>query len=56
MANFACLIALVWVGRLSLSHEEVKRAVGLFYGFVLAIPSAQGSFFYLNTDYMIKRK
>jgi len=36
-----------------LSHDEVKRAVGLFYGFVLAIASAPCYFLYLNNEYMI---
>jgi len=36
-----------------LSHDEVKRAVGLFYGFVSAIASAPCSFLYLNNEYLI---
>jgi len=31
------------------SHEEVKRAVGLFIGFVFAIASTACSFLYLKT-------
>jgi len=40
-----------------LSHDEVKRVVGLFYGFVSVIASAPHCFLYLNNEYMIiKRK
>jgi len=39
-----------------LSHDEVKRAVGLFHGFVSAIASAPCSFLYLNNEYLIKIK
>ena len=39
-----------------MSHDEVKRAVGLFYGFVFAIASTPCDFLYLNNEYMIKRK
>jgi len=40
-----------------LSHDEVKRAVGLFHGFVSAIARAPCSFLYLNNEYLIiKRK
>ena len=39
-----------------MSHDEVKRAVGLFYGFVLAIASAPCYFLYLNNEYMIYKK
>ena len=31
------------------SHEDVKRAVGLFIGFVFAVASAACSFLYLKT-------
>ena len=39
-----------------MSHDEVKRAVGLFYGFVSVIASAPYCFLYLNNEYMIKKK
>jgi len=39
-----------------LSHDEVKRAVGLFHGFVSAIASAPCSFLYLNNEYLIIKK
>jgi len=47
------LIACLRVGGICLSHEEVKRAVGLFSGFVSAIASAPCSFLYLNNEYLI---
>jgi len=50
------LIACLWPGGICLSHDEVKRAVGLFYGFVLAIASAPCYFLYLNNQYIIKKK
>ena len=37
------------LGVFDFSHEEVKRAVGLFIGFVFAIASAACSFSYLET-------
>jgi len=52
----SCLIAFLGVGCLCLSHNEVKWAVGFFYGFVFAIASAPCGFLYLNNEYMIKRK
>jgi len=39
-----------------LSHDEVKRGVGLFYGFVFAIASAPCDFLYLNNEYRILKK
>ena len=36
-----------------LSHDEVKRAVGLFYSFVSPIASPSCSFLYLNNKYLI---
>jgi len=38
------------------SHDEVKRAVGLFYGFVSATASAPCSFLCLNNEYLIIKK
>jgi len=52
----SCLIACLWVGGICLSHDEVKRAVGLFCGFVCAIASAPCSFLYLNNEYLIIKK
>jgi len=49
----SCLIACLRVGGICLSDDEVKRAVGLFCGFVSAIASAPCSFLYLNNEYMI---
>jgi len=37
------------LGVFDFSHDEVKRAVGLFIGFVFAIASAACSFLYLKT-------
>ena len=51
-----CLIACLRVGRICLSHDEVKRVVGLLVGFVFAIASAPCDFLYLNNEYMIKKK
>jgi len=48
----SCLISFLRVGGICLSHDEVKRAVGLFYGFVSAIASAPCSFLYLNNEYL----
>jgi len=39
-----------------LSHDELKRPIGLFYGFVSVIASAPYGFLYLNNDHMIKKK
>ena len=39
-----------------MSHEEVKRAVGLFYSFVYVIASAPHGFLYFNNEYMIIKK
>ena len=39
-----------------MSHEEVKRAVGLFYSFVYVIASALHGFLYFNNECMIKKK
>jgi len=36
-----------------LSHEEVKLAIALFFGFVFVIASALYGFLYLNNKYMI---
>ena len=36
-----------------MSHDEVKRVVGLLVGFVFAIASAPCDFLYLNNEYMI---
>jgi len=41
------------VGGTCLSHDEVKRAVGLFYGFVSAIAGTPCSFLYLSNEYLI---
>jgi len=45
--GYVWLLSLGW-GALGLSHEEVKRVVGLFYGFVFIIASALYGFLYLN--------
>jgi len=50
------LIAFLRAGGICLSHDEVKRAVGLFYGFVQVIASAPHPFLYLNNEYMIIKK
>jgi len=52
----SCLISFLRVGGICLSHDEVKRAVGLFDGFVSAIASAPCSFLYLNNEYLIRKK
>ena len=52
----SCLIACLRVGGICLSHDEVKRAVGFFCGFVFAIASAPCDFLYLNNEYMILKK
>ena len=49
----SCLLVFLQVGGICLSHEEVKRAIGLFCGFVSAIASAPWSFLYLNNEYLI---
>ena len=46
----SCLIAFVRVVGIGLSHDEVKRAVGLFHSFVSAIASAPCCFLYLTTN------
>jgi len=38
------------------SNDELKRALGLFHGFVSAIASAPCSFLYLNNEYLIIKK
>ena len=43
-------------GGICLSHDEVKRALGLFHGFVSAIASAPCSFLSLNNEYLKNRK
>jgi len=53
MLRWSCLIALIWVGGFSLSYNEVKQAIGLFYGFVYVIASAPHRFLYLNNEDMI---
>jgi len=50
-----CLIACLRAGGICLSHDEVKRAVGLFYGFVWVIASAPHRFLYLNNEYYDKK-
>jgi len=52
----SCLIAFLGVEGICLSHDEVRRAVGLFHGFVSAIASAPCSFLYLNNEYLIITK
>ena len=48
--EFSSLFACIWAGGFGLSHEEVKRAAGLFYSFVFAIASAPCGFLYLITN------
>jgi len=51
------LIAVVRVRGFGLSHNKVKRAVGLFIGFVFAIASAPCGFLYLKQRiHDLKRK
>jgi len=52
----SCLISFLRAGGICLFHDEVKRAVGLFCGFVSAIASAPCSFLYLNNEYLIIKK
>jgi len=49
----SCFIACLRVVGICLSNDEVKRAVGLFHGFVSAVASAPCSFLYLNNEYLI---
>jgi len=44
--SWPCLVAFVSMGGFGLSHDEVKRAVGLFYSFVYAIASGPCDFLY----------
>ena len=39
-----------------MSHDKVKRAVGLFHGFVSGIASAPCSVLNLNNEYLIIKK
>jgi len=48
-----CLIGFLLAEGICLSHDEVKRAVRVFYRFVLVIASAPYGFLYLNNEYMI---
>jgi len=56
MASWSRLSAFIRVGGFGLSPDEVKGAVGLFYGFVFTMASAPCDFFKLNNEYMIIKK
>ena len=56
MATLSYLIIFLQGRSISLSHDKVKLALGLFCGFVFAIASPLYGFLYLNKEYIIKQK
>lgn len=50
--GISCLIVFLLVGGICWSHDEMKRAVGLFCDFSFTIDSPPCAFLYLNKEYM----